>query len=188
MPTVIAAAEAAKTNNFLIPNGTFVVELITFLLVLFILGKYVVPIINRALTERQAAIRQQFQDAEDARTRLEASEAEYRELIAKARADAAREREEAREQGARILADLRAEAQVESERIIKAAHQQIEAERARTVTALRAEVGTLAIELAAKVVGESLTDDGRQHRVVERFLAEVESRSGEGLAAEQARG
>jgi F-type H+-transporting ATPase subunit b len=188
VPTVIAAADSAKTNNFLIPNGTFIAELITFLVILAILGKYVVPFVNKSLASRQEAIRQQFQEAEEARTRLQAAEAEYRDQIATARADAAREREEAREQGAQILADLKAQAQVESERIIKAAHQQIEAERSRTVAALRAEVGTLAIELAAKVVGETLTDDARQHRVVERFLAEVESRSGEGLAAEQARG
>jgi F-type H+-transporting ATPase subunit b len=187
VPNVIAAAEAAKTTNFLIPNGTFVAELITFLIILALFMKYIVPFVNKALADRQESIRQQFQDAEDVRTRLEASEAEYRELIAKARADAAREREEAREQGAQILADLREKAKEEADRILAAAAQQIDAERARAVAALRAEVGTLAVELAAKIVGESLSDDARQHRVVERFLAEVESRSGEGLAAEQAR-
>jgi F-type H+-transporting ATPase subunit b len=186
--TIAAAAEAAaaeKQNNFLIPNATFIVELLTFLLILFLLGKYVVPIINKAMVQRQETIRRQFQEAEEAKTRLEAAEAELREQLASARADAARQKEEAREQGAQILADLRAHAQVESERIIKAAHQQIEAERSRTIAALRAEVGTLAVELAGRVVGESLTDDARQRRVVERFLAEVESR-GEGASATSA--
>ncbi len=89
------------------------------------------------------------------------------------------QREEAREEGAQILADLRAQAQVESERIRQTAQQQLEAERSRTVEALRAEVGTLAVELAGRVVGEALADDARQRRVVERFLTDVESRAGE---------
>ena len=186
------APTPAKTNNFLIPNGTFIAELIIFLIILFVIGKYVVPFVNGKLAERQEAIRLEFKELEDARARLEATEVEYRDLIASARADAARQREEAREEGAQILADLRAQAQVESERIKQAAHQQIEAERSRTVEALRAEVGTLAVELAGRVVGESLTDDARQRRVVERFLTDVESRAGEAAgsaaAGEQVRG
>jgi F-type H+-transporting ATPase subunit b len=83
---------------------------------------------------------------------------------------------------------LRTHAQEESERILKAAQTQLEAERARTLEALRAEVGTLAVDLAGKVIGESLTDDARQRRVVERFLAEVEDRAGETSAGEQVRG
>jgi len=186
------APTSAKTNNFLIPNGTFIAELIIFLIILFVIGKYVVPFVNLQLAQRQEAIRLEFKELEDARARLEATEVEYRDLIASARADAARQREEAREEGAQILADLRAQAQVESDRIKQAAHQQIEAERSRTVEALRAEVGTLAVELAGRVVGESLTDDARQRRVVERFLTEVESRAGEAAgsaaAGEQVRG
>jgi F-type H+-transporting ATPase subunit b len=198
VPIFIAAASPspaptdAKTNNFLIPNGTFIAELIIFLIILFVIGKYVVPFVNLQLAKRQEAIRLEFQELEDARAKLEATEAEYRDLIASARADAARQREEAREEGAQILADLRAQAQVESERIKQAAHQQIEAERSRTVEALRAEVGSLAIELAGRVVGESLSDDARQRRVVDRFLTEVESRAdeaaGSAAAGEQVRG
>jgi F-type H+-transporting ATPase subunit b len=194
VPSLIAAASpspsptTAKTNNFLIPNGTFIVELIIFLVILAVIGKYVVPFVNMKLAERQEAIRLEFKELEDARAKLEATEAEYRDLVAGARADAAQQREEARQQGAQILADMRATAQAESERIIKAAEQQIAAERSRTVEALRAEVGTLAVDLASRVIGESLTDDARQRRVVERFLVEVESRAGETAAGEQVRG
>jgi F-type H+-transporting ATPase subunit b len=169
-------AKTEATSNFLIPNATFFVELITFLVIFWLLAKFVVPWVNGQLAARQEAIRQQFQEAEEARARLEAAEAEYRDQLAEARADAARQREEAREQGAQILADLRAQAQAEAERITKAAQQHLEAERSRTVAALRAELGTLAVELAGRVVGESLEDDARQRRVVERFITELESR------------
>jgi len=185
-PSASPDAGAKKTTNFLIPNGTFIAEVVIFLVILAVIGKYVVPYVNKALADRQEAIRVQFQEGEEARARLEAAEAEYREQIAGARADAARQREEAREQGAQILAELKAQAHQESDRIIKAAQQQIEAERARTVAALRAEVGTLAVELAGRVVGESLTDDARRSRVVERFLSDVESRAGEAVGAADA--
>ena len=191
MPTVTASTVTAS-SNFLIPNGTFIAELVGFVIIVIVLGRTLVPRINQALAERQEMIRRSYSDAEEAKARLDAAEAEYRELIASARADAARQREEAREEGAQILADLRAQAQVESERIRQAAQQQLEAERSRTVEALRAEVGTLAVELAGRVVGEALTDDARQRRVVERFLSDVESRAGEAAgsaaAGEQVRG
>jgi F-type H+-transporting ATPase subunit b len=182
VPTVTAS------SNFLIPNGTFIAELVGFVIIVVVLGRTLVPRINQALAERQEMIRRSYSDAEEAKARLDAAEAEYRELIASARADAARQREEAREEGAQILAELRTHAQEESERILKAAQTQLEAERARTLEALRAEVGTLAVDLAGKVIGESLTDDARQRRVVERFLAEVEDRAGETSAGEQVRG
>lgn len=176
-------ATTQATSNFLVPNATFIVEVITFLVIFGVIAKYIVPWVNGRLAARQEAIRQQFQDAEEARQRLEATEAEYREQLAAARADAARQREEAREQGAQILADLRAQAQAEAERITKAAQQQIEAERSRTITALRTEVGQLAVELAGRIVGEALQDDARQHRVIEAFIADIDSRAGEAAGA-----
>jgi F-type H+-transporting ATPase subunit b len=191
VPTVTASTVTAS-SNFLIPNGTFIAELVGFVIIVIVLGRTLVPRINQALADRQEMIRRSYSDAEEAKARLDAAEAEYRELIAGARADAAKQREEAREEGAQILADLRAQAQVESERIRQAAQQQLEAERSRTVEALRAEVGTLAVELAGRVVGEALADDARQRRVVERFLTDVESRAGEAIgsaaAGEQVRG
>ena len=142
------------------------------------------PFVNKAMAERQEAIRVRFQEAEEARARLEAAETEYREQIAeRSRRRGSATAKRPANKGAQILAELKTQAQQESDRIIKAAQQQIEAERARTVAALRAEVGALAVELASRIVGESLTDDARRGRVVERFLLEVESRAGEAAGA-----
>ena len=72
MPIFIAAASPspaatpAKTNNFLIPNGTFIAEMIIFLIILFVIGKYVVPFVNQKLAERQEAIRLEFKELESA--------------------------------------------------------------------------------------------------------------------------
>ena len=161
-------------SNFLVPNATFFVELAAFLLLLFLLIKYVVPPINRAMTARQDAIREQFAELDEAKSEAHAAEEEFKSQIADARHEAARIREEAREQGAAIIAEMREQAQTEAARIVEHAHTQIEADRKAAAASLRAEVGTLATDLAGRIVGESLDDDARQSRVVDRFLSELE--------------
>ncbi|MDX6307532.1 MAG: F-type H+-transporting ATPase subunit b [Nocardioidaceae bacterium] len=162
-------------SNFLVPNATFVVELLIFVIILVLLGRYGLPRINKALTDRQQAIRREFEEAAEAKAKAEATEQEYQTLLAKARHEAARIREEAREEGAAIIAEMREQAQGESARILRHAHLQIEAERQQVVQQLRRQVGTMATTLAERIVGESLEDDERRNRTVERFIATLES-------------
>jgi F-type H+-transporting ATPase subunit b len=162
-------------SNFLVPNGTFLVELAAFALLFFLLAKYVIPPINRAMVNRQNAIRKEFADLEKARSEAEAAEAEFKAQIADARHEAARIREEAREQGATIVAEMREQGEAEKSRIIENGHAQIAAERQQAVASLRAEVGTLATTLAGRIVGERLDDDERSARVVDRFLADLDA-------------
>jgi F-type H+-transporting ATPase subunit b len=171
-------------SNFLVPNGTFLVELAAFGLMLFILGRWVVPPINRAMTARQDAIRKQFADLDQAKQEAQEAEEEFKAQIADARHEAARIREDAREQGAQIIAEMREQAQTEANRIVEHAHAQIAAERQHAVTTLRAEVGALATTLAGRIVGESLEDDERSGRVVDRFLADLETLETSKTAAE----
>ena len=168
-------AVTPMADNFLVPNGTFLVELLAFLVLLFLLSKYVIPPINRAMTNRQDAIRKEFADLDQARADANAAEAEFKAQIADARHEAARIREEAREQGAQIVSEMRQLGESEKARIIDGAHTQIAAERQQAVASLRAEVGTLATTLAGRIVGESLEDDERSGRVVDRFLADLDA-------------
>jgi F-type H+-transporting ATPase subunit b len=161
-------------SNFLVPNATFFVELAAFALLLFLLAKFIIPPINRAMTARQDAIREQFAELDEAKSEASAAEEEFKAQIADARHEAARIREEAREQGAQIIAEMREQAQVEAARIVEHAHAQIEADRKAAQASLRSEVGTLATTLAGRIVGESLDDEARQSRVVDRFLSELE--------------
>lgn len=170
-------------SNFLVPNGTFIVELIAFAIMLGILGKYVVPFINRAMTERQEAIRRQFAELDEAKSDAKAAEEEFRAQIADARHEAARIREDAREQGAAIIAEMREQAQADAARIVEHAHAQLEADRKAAIASLRTEVGTLASSLAGRIVGEALDDDERQGRVIDRFLAELDA-SGDAAKAD----
>jgi len=161
-------------SNFLVPNATFFVELAAFLVLLFLLAKFIIPPINRAMTARQDAIREQFAELDEAKSEATAAEEEFKSQIADARHEAARIREEAREQGAAIIAEMREQAQAEAARIVEHAHVQIEADRKSAAASLRGEVGTLATTLAGRIVGESLDDEARQSRVVDRFLTELE--------------
>ena len=78
---------------------------------------------------------------------------------------------------------MRTEAQAEARRVTEAANVQIEAERQQALTSLRAEVGALATDLAGRIVGESLQDEARQSRVVDRFLDDLDQRGGIGARA-----
>jgi F-type H+-transporting ATPase subunit b len=161
-------------SNFLVPNGTFLVSLLAFAILIFIFGKYIIPPINKAMTARQEAIRKEFAELEDAQSDARKAEADYKEQLNDAKHEAARIREEAREQGAQIVQEAREKAQTEAARIIEHAHAQIEADRKAAVASLRRDVGSLATTLAGRIVGESMDDDERQGRVVERFLSELE--------------
>jgi F-type H+-transporting ATPase subunit b len=175
MASVASPVIIPLANNFLVPNATFLVELIAFGIIVFIMWRWVIPPIDRAMTRRQEAIRQEFAEADQARENAEAAEREFKAQIADARHSAAKIREEAREQGAAIIAEAREQAQVEAARIVEHGHAQLAAERQQTVTTLRSEVGSLATELAGRIVGESLEDDERSNRVVDRFLADLET-------------
>ena len=161
-------------SNFLVPNGTFFVELIAFVIMFAIIARYIVPPINKAMTDRQDAIRKQFADLDEAEADARKAEAGYKEQLNNAKHEAARIREEAREQGAQIVQEARDKAQTEADRIIEHAHAQIEADRKTAFASLRRDVGSLATTLAGRIVGESMDDDARQGRVVERFLADLE--------------
>ena len=82
------------------------------------LGKWVIPPINRAMQARQDAIRDEFAELDEAKAKAEAAENEYREQLVEARHEAAKIREQAREEGALIIAEMREQAQAESERIL----------------------------------------------------------------------
>jgi F-type H+-transporting ATPase subunit b len=167
----------AAGSNFLLPNGTFIVELIAFLLILGILAKWVIPPVNRAAAERQDRIKRQFDESEEAKKRAEATEKEYRDAIVGMRAEAAKLREQARAEGEEIVAEARTRAQEEAQRIAQQAQESLEAQRQQILVQMRSEVGRLAVDLSTRIVGESL-DDERQHRIIDRFLSEME-RSGE---------
>jgi F-type H+-transporting ATPase subunit b len=160
-----------------------VLSLVVFALLYFAVKKWVVPNFEKTFAERTQAIEGGLAAAETKQAEADAKLAQLNQQLSEARHEAARIREDAREQGAAIVAEMRQQAQAEAARIVEHAHTQIEAERQQAVTSLRAEVGSLATSLAGRIVGEALDDEARQSRVVERFLADLETQqtSGNGV-------
>ncbi len=170
---------AAGSPNPLIPHWPeLVIGSIAFLVVFALLAKVLMPRIAATLAERTDYIEGGLKRAEDAQAEANRVLGAYRAQLADARHEAARLREQAKEEAAQIVAQGRADGVAERERIIASANSQIEADRQQALTeqaltALRAEVGSLAVELASRIVGESLADEARQARMVDRFLGEL---------------
>jgi F-type H+-transporting ATPase subunit b len=176
MTALLLAAETETENpNPLVPEiAELVVGGLAFFVVFYFLAKRLLPNIRNTLDERTNAIEGGIKRAEDAQAEAQRTLEQYRAQLAEARHDAARLREEAREQGVAIIAEMREQASAEARRLVETAQQQIEADRKLAFTQLKQQVGDLAVTLAGRVVGESLEDDPRQRRVVDRFLAELE--------------
>jgi len=169
---------AEQLQNPLVPDLTeLIVGAVTFGIIFYALWKVLIPRLNKTLEERTDKIEDGLQRAEETQAEANETLARYREQLAEARHEAARLREEAREQGAQIIAEMREQAQAEGRRLVEAAHAQIEADRQQAIQSLKTEVGGLAVDLASRVVGESLTDEARQRRIVERFLDELDQQA-----------
>ncbi|MEV4438154.1 F0F1 ATP synthase subunit B [Streptomyces sp. NPDC049577] len=151
----------------------FIVGLVLFALTFVLLAKGILPRINKVLVEREAATDGRFEEADEIRAEAARIHAEYQELLAEARHEAARLRQEAVEQGTEIIAELRAEGLRQREEIISAGHAVIDAERAVAEAELREQVGALATQLAGRIVGEPVEDFARESGVVDRFLEEM---------------
>jgi F-type H+-transporting ATPase subunit b len=174
----LLASGAEPNPNPLVPDpAEMIFGSFGFLVVLFVLGKFLVPRIQRQLEERTEAIEGGLRHAEEAQTEAKRALEQYRAKLAEARHEASRLREEAREQGAQIIAEMREQAEANARRIVDSAHAQIQTERQQALNQLRAEIGALSVELAGRVVGEALEDEARRRRTVERFLSDLEERA-----------
>ena len=172
MQTHIIAAEQGSLLIPTLPDLVWGVFSFVVLLVLFIWK--VLPRLNQLLDERSKAIAGRIDEAKHAREEAERVLQQYQEQLAEARTEAGRIRDQAREDGKRIIAELREQASAEAARITAQAQAQIEAERASAVQSLRAEVGSLAIDLASGVIGQHLSNDKNASALVDRFLAELD--------------
>ncbi|SNV20245.1 F-type ATPase subunit b [Dermatophilus congolensis] len=154
--------------------GELIFGCVFFAVFLIFIIKYVVPKMETAYTQRVDAIQGDMSRAEKSLAEAEALKAEYQRMMEDARHEANQMRERGREEGAAIVAEMRAQASAEAERIIESARRQVEAERASAMAELKNDVGRISTDLAGRIVGESLQDDARRNGVIERFLQQLE--------------
>jgi F-type H+-transporting ATPase subunit b len=168
----------AKENPLVPPLGEIVIGLIAFALVLVVMMRFVAPRFEQVFRARREAIEGGIERAEAMQAEAKAALEQYRAQLAEARNEAAQIRDAARAEGQQILEELRVQAQEESARILARGEEQLAANRQSVVNELRGQIGALAVELAGKVVGESLADDIRRSGTVDRFLDELDGMAG----------
>jgi len=173
-PAILLAAEGSSTNPLLPAIYDIVWSIIPFALVLVLFWRVVLPRLQKTLDERSAAIEGGIAQAETAQAEAKAALDKYNAMLQEARQEAAEIRDKARAEGTQILAEMKQGAQAEAERITQTAKAQIEAERQQAVLSLRKEVGALALDLAAAVVQERLSEDAQAASVVDRLLADLD--------------
>jgi ATP synthase F0 subunit b len=157
--------------------ATWIAEVVGFLLILFVLYRYVLPPLRKAMNKQQETIREQLAAAEQAQQRLKEAQEAYDNAVTEARVDAAKIRDDARADAQAIEEEMRAQAEREVERIRLRGEEQIALQRQQLARELRAMVGTQAAELAGRMVREHLSDDANRAKTVDRFLDELESMS-----------
>jgi len=165
---------AAKENPLIPPLGEIIIGLIAFGILYLVLRIYVLPRFEQVFQARREAIEGGIERAETMQAEANDALEKYRAQLAEARSEAAQIRDQARAEGQQIIEELRAQAQAESARIVARGEEQLATARQQIVTELRGQIGTLAVELAGRVVGESLADDARRRGTVDRFLDELD--------------
>jgi F-type H+-transporting ATPase subunit b len=169
--------EAAQQNPILPDLTELIIGFICFVIVFGVLAKVLLPRIQTTLAERTDAIEGGLKRAEEAQAEAQRTLEQYREQMRDAHHAAARLRQEAQEEGSRIIQQMRDEAQRQRESIVATGHAQVEADVQAARSALRQDIGRLALELAGKIVGETVADDARQSRIIDRFLDDLEARA-----------
>lgn len=175
LDALVTLAAEDKVGNPLLPADYDIIwSAVCFIIIFVVVWRVALPRVAKVLDARSAAIEGNIAKADEAQKKAEAALEEYTRQLAEARSEAGSIREAAREDGRKIVLEAKETAAAEAARLTASAHSQIEAERQAAMVSLRSEVGTLAIDLAGGVVGETLTDDARATAVVDRFLADLE--------------
>ncbi|MGX5654205.1 F0F1 ATP synthase subunit B [Geodermatophilus nigrescens] len=174
----ILAAESA--NPLIPPLGEIIIGLIAFAIVMVVFFRLIAPRFEQVFRARREAIEGGIERAEAMQAEAKAALEQYRAQLAEARTEAAQIRDQARAEGQQILEELRTQAQEESARIVARGEEQLAANRQSVINELRGQIGTLAVDLAGRVVGESLEDEARRRGTVDRFLDTLDGMSAGG--------
>jgi F-type H+-transporting ATPase subunit b len=176
MPLLAQVLAQEEEHNPILPIWQeVVVGAIAFALLCWVLMKYVFPRMEETFQNRVAEIEGGLERAKATQEEANQLLEQYRAQLAQARTEAAKIRDDARADATGIREDAMVQAREEADRVIAAGREALAAERATLVRELRAEIGGLSVDLASRIVGESLADEARRAGTVERFLAELES-------------
>jgi F-type H+-transporting ATPase subunit b len=164
--------EVSEAKDLYPAVGELIVGLLAFLILFFFTWKWVLPRFRQVLDEREAKIKGELEKAEGERTEAQRLQEEYRQQLAGAREEANRIIEEARTTAEEMRRDLQGRAEEQAQQTVARAQDEIRAERDRVFQELRAQVGTIAVELAERVVDKEL-DRATHERLIDEYIDEV---------------
>ena len=175
------------TSNFLVPNGTFFVVLLAFIIVLGVITKYVLPVLNAALTERQEQIRGELEAADKAKADAEEADAERRTVLEQARAQAREMVGQAQMTADQIVSGATAEGQGIHDRIVASAEAEVLVARQAAVEEVTARVGEIVLAAAERVIGREIKAADHRDLINEAIAAVRSETSGAAAGAGGAR-
>jgi F-type H+-transporting ATPase subunit b len=159
------------TSNFLVPNGTFIVVLLAFIVVVWVIGRKVLPILNKALSERQEQIRGELEAADKAKADAEEADVERRALLEQARAQAREIVSLAAASADQTKLKAEADAQAIHDRIVQSADAEVVIARQAAVEEVTARVGEIVLAAAERVIGREIRAGDHQDLIDEAIAA-----------------
>ena len=167
---------------FLLPNGTFFIELIVSIILILLIYKYVLPPINKAMEERQEKIRTALESADQARADAEAADDERRNVLEHARQQAREIVATANRTAEQVRTDAQGRGQSEYERIVATAETEIELARQRAVEESAARMGEIVMDVVERVIGREVAVEAHRDLIDEAVTA-LRADTGGGTAA-----
>lgn len=157
MSAVVLTAASQAEGNFLLPNGTFFVVLIIFLIVLGVINTFVVPPISKVLKERENMITKTATDNKESAEQFAAAQKDYEKEMSKARTKASAARDDARAEGRKHLEEKRAAAEQEVSSTLQDAGEQLKREGDAVAADLRSRIESTSTALASRILGVEVT-------------------------------
>ena len=155
------------SSVFIVPNGTFIAELVAFLVVLLFVGKYILPPLNRMLSERQDAIRAELAAAEQAKSEAQRVDADRRGALEHARAQAREIVEQAQRTAERLAEEARDRGQREYDRLVTSADAEVRLARQRALEEAAQHLGELVVEVVERIIGREMDRAAHQDLIQE---------------------
>ena len=154
--------------------GLFIWTILTFLVLLYLLGKFAWKPLLQALDNRQDTIRKSLDDAEQARKELAQVQEESARIVAKARADADTIIASSRADAAKLQEELKQKARAEADGIIQNAEKQIQQQTEQSLVQIRGEAVELSLMIASKLVQRNLSEADND-RLIQDTLKQIQS-------------
>jgi F-type H+-transporting ATPase subunit b len=163
---------ASPDAGLLTPNGTFFAELIAFILMILILGKWAYPRIIKAATDREDKIEAGLKAAAESEERLSKVQIQVEQTLEEARTQAREILNRSHQEATADTAEVLAKARSDSEALIERARTEIAGERDRAIQDLRTEVANMVVSASERVLGSSI--DAKAHqRLIDESLQKV---------------